>query len=121
MTEPNPPQRPDGSGTAEWPSESRTHAERDRYGQLSTGNPYQNPDPYAGFTNPVNDDRRRPHVSFGRAVKLFFKNYAVFNGRASRSEYWWVILFSSLVGMVLESSTSPREDLPTTRRRSTRC
>ncbi|AGJ77469.1 Putative ABC transporter [Cutibacterium avidum 44067] len=39
-------------------------------------------------------------MSFGRAVKLFFKNYAVFNGRASRSEYWWVILFSSLVGMV---------------------
>ena len=26
------------------------------------------------------------------AVKLFFKNYFNFTGRASRSEYWWFIL-----------------------------
>lgn len=32
-----------------------------------------------------------------QAVKLFFQNYANFNGRATRSEYWWVFLFNMLV------------------------
>lgn len=35
---------------------------------------------------------QRPSVSFVEAFKLFFKNYANFYGRASRSEYWWVAL-----------------------------
>lgn len=34
----------------------------------------------------------RPAVGFLDAIKLFFKNYAVFYGRASRSEYWWMYL-----------------------------
>ncbi|MDO4412116.1 DUF805 domain-containing protein [Cutibacterium sp.] len=42
-------------------------------------------------------------MSFGRAIKLFFKNYAVFRGRASRSEYWWTFLFLVLVSSVLEA------------------
>ena len=36
-------------------------------------------------------------ASFGQAVKRFFKKYATFSGRASRSEYWWVQLFLWLV------------------------
>ena len=52
MTEPNPPQRSDGSGTAEWPSESRTHAERDRYGQLSMGKPLSESRPIRGIHQP---------------------------------------------------------------------
>ncbi len=28
-------------------------------------------------------------VGFGEALKRGFSNYANFNGRASRSEYWW--------------------------------
>ncbi len=36
-------------------------------------------------------------VSFGGAIKLFFVNYVNFNGRASRSEYWWIALFNFLV------------------------
>lgn len=40
-------------------------------------------------------------ASFGEAVKRFFKKYATFSGRASRSEYWWVVLFSFLVTLVL--------------------
>lgn len=39
-------------------------------------------------------------ASFGQAVKRFFKKYAVFSGRASRSEYWWVFLFSAIVSVV---------------------
>ena len=32
-------------------------------------------------------------MKFGAAVKSFWKNYAVFRGRARRSEVWWVVLF----------------------------
>ncbi len=40
-------------------------------------------------------------IGFGEAVKLFFKNYVNFNGRATRSEYWWVYLFNMIVYTVL--------------------
>ena len=35
------------------------------------------------------------------AVKRFFKKYAAFSGRASRSEYWWWTLVSAVIGIVL--------------------
>lgn len=38
----------------------------------------------------------RPAVGPVTALKLFFKNYAVFHGRASRSEYWWMWLWSAI-------------------------
>lgn len=41
------------------------------------------------------------YVGFGKAIGLFFKNYVNFKGRASRSEYWWVYLFNSLISSVL--------------------
>ncbi|MGX5681504.1 DUF805 domain-containing protein [Schumannella luteola] len=40
-------------------------------------------------------------ASFGQAVKRFFSKYAVFSGRASRSEFWWVWLFLLLLSLVL--------------------
>lgn len=48
-------------------------------------------------------------ISFPGAITRFFKKYATFNGRASRSEYWWVVLFLALVQIVfaiLESATN---------------
>lgn len=36
-------------------------------------------------------------TNFGDAVRLFFQNYANFNGRASRSMYWWVCLLNCIV------------------------
>ena len=39
-------------------------------------------------------------VSFTDAVKLFFKRYGDFQGRSSRSEYWWIQLFNILVMIV---------------------
>lgn len=39
-------------------------------------------------------------ATFGQAVKRFFKNYAKFSGRASRSEYWFAYLFTALVGII---------------------
>ena len=59
----------------------------------------QDPDPHDHSAEQVG--RPRPHVSFGRAITLFFKNYAVFNGRASRSEFWWLVPFFILVGAIL--------------------
>jgi uncharacterized membrane protein YhaH (DUF805 family) len=37
----------------------------------------------------------------GEAAKRFFKKYATFTGRASRSEYWWWTLISGVVSIVL--------------------
>ena len=60
--------------------------------------------PFDGATSP--DDTSRPlyGATFGQASKRFFKNYAKFSGRASRSEYWWVALllfFIELIPLVL--------------------
>ena len=39
-----------------------------------------------------------PARSFGEAIRVNFQKYATFRGRASRSEYWWFVLFSFLGG-----------------------
>ncbi|MGO2634040.1 MAG: DUF805 domain-containing protein [Galactobacter sp.] len=36
-------------------------------------------------------------ASFGEAISRFYKNYGTFSGRASRSEFWFVVLYSSLL------------------------
>lgn len=35
------------------------------------------------------------------AYKRFLKNYANFNGRSTRSDYWYVFLANSIIGFVL--------------------
>ncbi|MBD5363944.1 MAG: DUF805 domain-containing protein [Bacteroides sp.] len=40
-------------------------------------------------------------VSFGQAVNMAFNKYCDFNGRASRSEYWWFCLFTFIVSAAL--------------------
>ncbi|MCU1436835.1 MAG: hypothetical protein JWR71_3560 [Pseudarthrobacter sp.] len=44
-----------------------------------------------------------PHygASFPVAAKRFFKKYATFSGRASRSEYWWWTLAALAVSIVV--------------------
>jgi uncharacterized membrane protein YhaH (DUF805 family) len=42
-------------------------------------------------------------ASFGQAISRFFKKYATFTGRASRSEYWWWFLANVIVGAVLSA------------------
>lgn len=42
-------------------------------------------------------------MSFSEAISLGFRKYADFSGRASRPEFWWWILFTVLVGAVLNS------------------
>jgi len=40
-------------------------------------------------------------MTFVESVKTCFKKYTEFNGRATRSEYWFFFLFSALVGFSL--------------------
>ena len=42
-----------------------------------------------------------PAVTFGTAVATGFRTYAEFTGRASRPEFWWFILFVTLVSSAL--------------------
>lgn len=36
-------------------------------------------------------------MGFGQAIKSGFQNYANFSGRASRSEFWWFLVFYWIV------------------------
>jgi uncharacterized membrane protein YhaH (DUF805 family) len=56
-------------------------------------------DPSVNATIPL--DQPLYGATFGQAVGRFFKKYATFSGRASRSEYWWTYLFVWLVNVVL--------------------
>lgn len=40
-------------------------------------------------------------MTFGQAIKSVFKRYATFQGRASRSEFWWWYLFTAIVSAIL--------------------
>ena len=45
-------------------------------------------------------------MTFQEAIRVCFTKYADFSGRASRSEYWWFVLFIVLVS-VATSMVSP--------------
>ena len=40
-------------------------------------------------------------MGFAESVRTCFGKYADFQGRASRSEFWWFFLFTALVNLVL--------------------
>lgn len=52
------------------------------------------------FSNDVPVGQPLPGVSFGTAVKRYFKGYVVFSGRASRSEFWWAQLFTFIITLI---------------------
>ena len=39
-------------------------------------------------------------MEFGQAVKAYFSNYFNFQGRASRSEFWWAMLFVTIISFI---------------------
>jgi uncharacterized membrane protein YhaH (DUF805 family) len=43
-------------------------------------------------------------MGFGEAIRACFGKYAVFNGRARRSEYWYFVLFGIIVSMVTNTA-----------------
>lgn len=49
-------------------------------------------EPFDGAASPNDLTRPLYGASFPQAIARFFKSYASFSGRASRSEYWWVML-----------------------------
>jgi uncharacterized membrane protein YhaH (DUF805 family) len=55
--------------------------------------------------NPENLDLPLYGASIGQAVTRFFKRYVRFDGRSSRSEYWWVTLALTVVFGVLYALT----------------
>lgn len=38
-------------------------------------------------------------MTFGESIRICFSKYAEFNGRASRPEFWWWVLFTVLAGL----------------------
>ena len=40
-------------------------------------------------------------MNFTQSIKTCFKKYATFSGRASRSEFWWWVLFTNVTGNIL--------------------
>ena len=51
-------------------------------------------------STPVVSDTELPMVSFGDAISRGFTNYLKFSGRATRAEYWWWLLFTSLIQLI---------------------
>lgn len=45
------------------------------------------------------------------AVRRFFAKYATFRGRASRAEYWWIILAGTIVSVLLRLLDGSGSDL----------
>lgn len=41
------------------------------------------------------------NITFGEAISLFYKRYTDFDGRATRAEYWYPVLYMFIVGMIL--------------------
>ena len=39
-------------------------------------------------------------MTFGQSIKTCFSKYVTFSGRATRSEYWWFMLLSFIVGCI---------------------
>ena len=60
------------------------------------------PPPPADSFNPTGSPLAPRPVTFGEAISRFYANYSNFNGRASRSEYWFVTLYSLIVQLPLQ-------------------
>ena len=60
------------------------------------------PCPFCGYWKTPPPESTRPStahlpvrkIGFGEAIRNFFKQYATFSGRATRSEYWYMVLFN---------------------------
>ena len=64
------------------------------YGQPGYG---QSPYPQGGWEPEQRTYLQGAPVGFGEAISQAFKNIFTYNGRASRSAYWWFALFSGVI------------------------
>ncbi|PCN49246.1 DUF805 domain-containing protein [Curtobacterium sp. 'Ferrero'] len=96
MSDQYPPQNPYGQQPAQNP-----YGQQPQYGQQPHGQPQY------GQPAPTGPNGEPPlwapwyGISFPNAVKRFFKKYVRFDGRASRSEFWWWYLANVIVVAVL--------------------
>jgi uncharacterized membrane protein YhaH (DUF805 family) len=119
MSAPYPPEQP------EQPQQPYGQQPQQPYGQQPQ-QPYGQPpqQPYGGQPQPYGQQPQQPYgqppqpygqladvplsqplygASIGQAVRRFWKKYATFTGRASRAEFWWWYLVSTLVSFVLSA------------------
>lgn len=105
-----PPQQPYG----QQPEQPYGQPQQPQYGQQPQQPPYgQVPQqqPYAGQApqQPYGQLAEVPlsqplyGATIGQAVRRFAKKYTTFTGRASRAEFWWWYLVSTLVSFVLSA------------------
>src|SRR6516165_4532867 len=79
-----------------------------RRSRVSTPGPYEpypsqpGPHPPYGYPAVPLSYLQGGPVGFGEAVKQAFSNGFVYRGRASRSAYWWFVLFEVIATVVLE-------------------
>lgn len=92
-------QPPQDSGQQLWPSDQP----RQNAGWAS--NPYGAPAYQGAASWPVPLWAPLHGASLGDAARRFFKKYATFTGRASRSEYWKWSIVAALAGLVINIVT----------------
>jgi len=56
----------------------------------------------ARFCKECGSLQKRLAVSFPEAISLAFNNYVNFKGRATRAEFWWFFLFTTLLSLVTQ-------------------
>ncbi|MGD0702714.1 MAG: DUF805 domain-containing protein [Trebonia sp.] len=124
MSTPNDPYNPYPSGSQDAGQQQGSYGQPGPYGQQPQGGYGQQPQggyaPYGGgpygqqpyqpgYGGPYAPPPPGPDgylrggpVGFGEAISLAFKNAFVYQGRASRSAYWWFALFAFIVYLVVE-------------------
>lgn len=70
------------------------------YPMPPTPAPMPGPPPVSAQTPPVPPAASTASYTFGQAIAACFKRYAEFDGRASRSEYWWFCLFANVLACI---------------------
>ena len=58
------------------------------------------PAPESSRSNGSGSFNANPAMGFGKTLGHFFKHYADFSGRARRSEYWYMVLWNMIFGIV---------------------
>lgn len=41
------------------------------------------------------------NITFGEALSMFYKRWNDFDGRSTRAEYWYPVLYMFVAGMIL--------------------
>lgn len=59
----------------------------------------------SGYSQHRNAEPSLP-VTYLEAIKLFFTRYVDFKGRSRRSEYWWAMLFTTVIGCLMRGLLS---------------